>query len=256
VTFGGDVSAFSVVVTEITVVDRVTGCPRRHHRTTGGLPPALHVLPPLRLVFGRFPPLPLRLGRTALAGILRRAQAHVLVRPRVGVVLGRDLGFGLAVVVVAERRVRYAVRTRQRLVDGRTAWSAGAARARAEQRQEYRQQEHAVQRAEHDDQEDHLEEHREYVTAGQHERGHAQYRADRALDDRQPERVEALPDPRLWARRLGRHVRVTYVRGEIDREADAHDQVDHRYRVQVDVPQRHVADHAQLYGHYRERDPQ
>lgn len=173
--------------------------------------------------------------------------------------------------MVQQRRVRYAVRARHvrdgrpvvlrrpalvLVTVGRLGGGTAAARARPEQREEHRQQEHAVHGAEHDHQEDHLEEHHEYVAAGQYERGDAQHRAHGALDDRQAQRVQALTDPFLRAGRLGRHVRVAYVRGEVHREPDAHDQVDHRYRVQVDVPQGHVAHHAQLDGHDREGHPQ
>lgn len=65
----------------------VTGGPRRchRHRVTRGLPPAVQVLAALRLVFRRLPqPAPLGPRRTALTRVFRRAQAHVLVRPRVG----------------------------------------------------------------------------------------------------------------------------------------------------------------------------
>lgn len=113
-----------------------------------------------------------------------------------------------------------------------------------------------MQRAEHDYQEDHLEEHHEYVAPSQNERRHTQYGTDGSLDDRQTQRVQAFPDPFFRASGFGRHVRVAYVRGEVHRETDAHDQVDHRYGVQVDAPKGHVTDHAQLDGHDRESHPQ
>lgn len=113
-----------------------------------------------------------------------------------------------------------------------------------------------MQRAEHDHKENHLEEHHEYIAAGQDERGHAQHRADRTLNDRQAQRVQALPDAFLGPRRLRRHVRVTYVRGKVHGEPNAHDQIHHGYRVQVHVPQRHVADHAQFDGNDGEGHPQ
>jgi len=242
----------------------VTGGPRRRHRhrVARGLPPAVQVLSALRLVFRRLPqPAPLRPRRTALTRVLRRAQAHVLVRPRVSGVrlVGRRAAavppVRFAKVGLQQRRVRYAVRSadgavvvatgqlRRRLVavvrrGGRAASFPGpsAARARPEQRQEHGQQDHAVQGAERAHQEDHLEEHHEYVAAGQYQGRHAQHRADRALHDRQAQRVQALTDPIRGPRRPGRHVRVAYVRGEVHGEPDAHDQVHHGYRVQVDAP--------------------
>jgi len=179
----------------------VTGWPgwRHRYRVACGLPPAVQVLAALRLVFRRLPqPAPLRPRRTALTRVLRRAQAHVLVRPRVGGVrlVGRRTTavppVHFAKVRLQQRRMRYAVRSagdavvvatgklRRRLaaVVHRRGRAAGfprptSARARAEQRQEHGQKDHAVQGAEHDHQEDHLEEHHEYVAAGQYQGRHA-----------------------------------------------------------------------------------
>lgn len=56
--------------------------------------------------------------------------------------------------------------------------------------------------------------------------------------------------------RLRWHVGVADVGGEVNREANAHDEVDHWYWVQIDVPQWHVARNAQLNGDDTERHPQ
>lgn len=81
-------AAPSVLIAQITMVGVTAsrGGPQRHgHRVPGGLPPAVQVPAPLRLILRRLLPAPpLGLGRAALAGVLRRAQAHVLVRFRVG----------------------------------------------------------------------------------------------------------------------------------------------------------------------------
>lgn len=53
-----------------------------------------------------------------------------------------------------------------------------------------------------------------------------------------------------------RHKVVGDVRAKVHREPDAHDEVDHGDRVQVDAPQRHEPDHAQLDGEDGEGDPQ
>ena len=45
------------------------------------------------------------------------------------------------------------------------------------------------------------------------------------------------------------HVAVRDVGGKVDGKADAHDQVDHRDRVQVDSPERHEAENSKLDGH-------
>lgn len=98
---------------------------------TSGLSPAVHVFPPLRLVLGRFSHSPhLRPGRTALAGILRRAQAHVFVGH--AATAASAVLFALAHVSVMQRRVRYAIR--QGLVDDgrRVATFRAAARAWSE----------------------------------------------------------------------------------------------------------------------------
>lgn len=60
-----------VLVAEITVVGVTSARRRLQHRMTRGLPPAIHVFPPLRLILGRFlPSALLRLGRATLAGLL------------------------------------------------------------------------------------------------------------------------------------------------------------------------------------------
>ena len=46
------------------------------------------------------------------------------------------------------------------------------------------------------------------------------------------------------------------MRGEIHRESDTHDEVDHGDAVQVDSPQRHVSNHTNLYAHDAEGHPE
>lgn len=108
---------------------------------------------------------------------------------------------------------------------------------------------------EEDHQEDHLEEHQEDVALGKQQRHDGQNRAGGALQNRQPQRVQSFFHALFWPAASRRHVNVAYVSGEVDREADAHDQVDHGDGVEIHVPQRHVADDAHLDRDYAERDP-
>ena len=113
-----------------------------------------------------------------------------------------------------------------------------------------------MERAQEDHQEDHLEEGEVEVAGGEGQADNAEYGADRPLDDGQAEGVQARRYPLLRRLALLRHVVVADVGGEVDGEADAHDEVDEGDAVQVDVPPGHEADDAGLDAHDGEGDPE
>ena len=84
-----------------------------------------------------------------------------------------------------------------------------------------------MHRSKEDDQKDHFEKHQKYVTLRKHQSNATEDRADRSLENRHAQRIKCLFDAFVWIAMLRRHVSVADVRREIDREADAHDQINH-----------------------------
>ena len=106
-----------------------------------------------------------------------------------------------------------------------------------------------------DDQEDHLEEGDVEVAGGEGEPKDPKNGRTSSLDYRHAQRVETGRDPLLRSLVVLGHVVVADVGREVDREADAHDQVDQGHPVQVDVPPGHVSDDARLGGKVFQLDP-
>ena len=97
-----------------------------------------------------------------------------------------------------------------------------------------------MQKSEQNDQEDHLEEGDEEVARCEREPDDAEDRRYGALNDGQAEGVQRSPDPLARPVALLGEVVVGDVSGKIDREPDAHDQVDQRDAVESNSPPRHV----------------
>ena len=93
----------------------------------------------------------------------------------------------------------------------------GAAGAGAEYGEEDRQEEQAVKEAEGDDEEDHLEEGDEDVGGSNHQSDHAEDGGDGALQDGQPQSVQAVPHSVVRSP-LAVQVVVRDVGGEVDRK--------------------------------------
>lgn len=105
-----------------------------------------------------------------------------------------------------------------------------------------------MQDAEQDDQEDHLEEGDKEVAGGECQAKDTQDGRARALQDGDAQGVETLLDPLVWRLVLLDQVVVADMGREVDREANAHDEVDQGHAIQVDTPPGHVADHTNLNG--------
>ena len=99
---------------------------------------------------------------------------------------------------------------------------------------------------EEDDEEDHLEEGDVEVAGGEGKSDHPKNGGASALDYRHSQGIKACGYPLLGRLVVLGHVVVADVGGEVDREADAHDQVDEGHPVEVDVPPGHVPDDAGL----------
>ncbi|XP_003376189.1 hypothetical protein Tsp_00431 [Trichinella spiralis] len=111
---------------------------------------------------------------------------------------------------------------------------------RQEDGQRHRQEEMTVQNAQHDDQEDGLEkgdDHRHRHPAQDADAEHGRQTAEQYRIAEQLQR----PDRPLRGGPFGTNVTVGDVSGQVDREADRHDQRDHRDAVQIDIPVGHVA---------------
>ena len=92
--------------------------------------------------------------------------------------------------------------------------------------------------AKEDHQEDHLEEGDEEVAGGEGEADHTEDGADGPLDDRETQGEEASRDLGVRTLVLDTHVVIADVGGVVHREADAHNQVNQGYAVEVDAPPR------------------
>ncbi|KRX99142.1 hypothetical protein T4E_3164 [Trichinella pseudospiralis] len=121
--------------------------------------------------------------------------------------------------------------------------------------QRHRQEHVTVQNAQHDDQEDGLEkgdDHRHRHPAQDADAEHGRQTAEQYRIAEQLQR----PDRPLRGGPFGTNVTVGDVSGQVDREADRHDQRDHRDAVQVDIPVRHVAVDADVDRQHGQGDEQ
>ena len=121
---------------------------------------------------------------------------------------------------------------------GVTGGSVPVTRSGAKEGQEDWQENETVKGAKEDHQEDHLEEGDEEVAGGEGEADHTEDGADSALDDRETQGEEAGRDLSVRTLVLDTHVVIADVGGVVHREADAHNQVNQGYAVEVDAPPR------------------
>ena len=135
----------------------------------------------------------------------------------------------------------------------RTPTAAGPGSEEAEQD---RQQDESVGNTKEDNQKHHLEEGHVDVAGRKGEADHPEDGRDGALNDGEPQGVEAGWDPLLRRPPLLRHVVVADVSGEVDGEPNAHDQVDEGDPVEVNPPPGHVAQHPGLDGEDGEGNPE
>jgi hypothetical protein len=112
-----------------------------------------------------------------------------------------------------------------------------------------------VERAEQDDEEDHLEEGYKEVRGCKRQSQHTDDGGPGTLQNGDAERVQAAANPVLGLLVVLSNVVVADVRAKVDREADAHDEVDEGNAVQPHAPPGHVPEDADLDGDDGERDP-
>ena len=119
---------------------------------------------------------------------------------------------------------------------GVTGGPAPVTRSGTKEGQEDGQEDEAVEGPQEDHEEDHLEEGYEEVAGGEGEADDPEDGADGPLDNRKTQCEQAGGNLGVRALVLDAHVVIADVGGVVNREADAHDQVDQGHAVQVDAP--------------------
>jgi len=110
-----------------------------------------------------------------------------------------------------------------------------------------------VRQPEQNHQQDRFEERLNNVRIHRGQHHHAQNRRRGALENR-PAQLLQGDDGSLCGTAAGTNVRVADVGRKIDGKPDGHDQCDHGDAVQIDVPQRHEAVDAEIYGQHGDCD--
>lgn len=106
------------------------------------------------------------------------------------------------------------------------------------------------------DQKDHFEEDQKYVTVGKQKANASQHRTGGTLNNWHAQRVLSLTNFIVGSQRFRGHVRMTNVCRKINGKTDAHNQIDHWDRIQIDAPQWHITGHAQFDADNAERHPE